>query len=338
MDEAYLDLGTVAEVAEAIRSLRVRGAPAIGIAGAYGLVLGLRTTSSTAPPLDRARADLTRIHRELLDTRPTGRNLAYALTRVAGRYRAVLEESLDAALAADAAWDEAEAVERDEVRACRAIGEAGLPLLPPAGRAVLTHCNTGVLATGGVGTALAPIYAAHENGDTPSVLACETRPVQQGGRLTAWELARAGVPVTVITDSMAAAMMAEGGVGIVIVGADAIAMNGDVANKIGTYGLAVLAAHHGIPFYVAAPLSTVDAGLAAGADVPIEERAEREVREAGGVTLVPPGARVRNPAFDVTPAHLITALVTDAGVHRPPFGPRLDEALSRSPCPAPSKG
>ena len=318
-DEVYVDLESAADVAEAIRSLQVRGAPAIGVAGAFGLALGVRNLGSDADS-EAVRA----LHDALLETRPTGRNLAWALSRVAERAVGAAPEE-----AARAAWDEANAVMADEVDACRRIGEFGLELLPPPGRTVLTHCNAGALATCGIGTALAPLYIAHQSGNTPTVAACETRPVLQGARLTAWELSRAGIPVTVVTDSMAGALMARGGVGMVIVGADAVAMNGDVANKIGTYGLAVLAAHHGLPFYVAAPRSTFDSTLEAGSDIPIEERVESEVRDGTGSQAVPATAAVWNPAFDVTPAHLITALVTEEGIVRPPYGPRIRALLRR---------
>lgn len=314
--EKYLTLTTADEVAEAIRSLRVRGAPAIGVAGAFGMALGLKTAGR-----DVDAAEIDRLHDLLLETRPTGRNLAWALRRV----REASSEAPPAAAAA-AAWAEALRVLTEETDACRRIGEAGVELLPPPHRTVLTHCNAGALATTGIGTALAPLYLAHARGVAPPVAACETRPVLQGARLTAWELARSGIPVTVVTDSMAGALMARGEVGIVIVGADAVAMNGDVANKIGTYSLAVLAAHHGIPFYVAAPRSTFDTSFASGAEIPIEMRSEHEVRTSAGTATgparpvtVPAEAHVWNPAFDVTPAYLITALVTDGGVLRPPY-------------------
>lgn len=320
VEEVYLTLTTAAEVADAIRSLRVRGAPAIGVAGAFGLALGVREAGDNP-----SREAIQAAHDLLLHTRPTGRNLAWALGRVA---RKAME--VGPAEAAAAAWTEAEHILAEETAACSRIGEAGAGLLPPPGRTVLTHCNAGALATTGIGTALAPLYVAHGRGATPTVAATETRPVLQGARLTAWELARSGIPVTVVTDSMAGALMARGEVGIVIVGADAVAMNGDVANKIGTYGLAVLAAYHGLPFYVAAPRSTFDSAFATGADIPIESRAEAEVREPGGSRSVPDDVAVWTPAFDVTPEHLITALVTDRGVLRPPYGPAIQDLLHQT--------
>jgi methylthioribose-1-phosphate isomerase len=214
--------------------------------------------------------------------------------------------------------DEATAILAEDRAMCRAIGEAGLALLPTGAR-VLTHCNAGALATGGIGTALAPLYVAAERGLHVEAIATETRPLLQGSRLTAWELSRAGIPVTVVTDSMVSWLMHAGEVDLCLVGADRIAANGDVANKIGTYGLAVLARHHGIPFHVAAPWSTVSPGTATGADIRIEERGSEEVVTSGGVRTAPDGVRVRNPAFDVTPAGLITSIITDRGVHTPPY-------------------
>lgn len=332
-EEAYLTLRRAGEVAEAIRSLNVRGAPAIGVAGAFGMALGLKDLGG-----DAGVADIERIHDLLLATRPTGRNLAWALGRVRHVSRAAADEGASpvpgaadasgiASNVAEVAWSEALRVLDDETEACQRIGQAGAELLPPPGRTVLTHCNAGALATTGIGTALAPLYVAHARGATPSVAATETRPVLQGARLTAWELSRSGIPVTVVTDSMAGALMAQGNVGMVIVGADAVAMNGDVANKIGTYALAVLAHHHGLPFYVAAPRSTFDSAFATGADIPIESRDEAEVRERAGTRSVPDQAAVWNPAFDVTPEHLITALVTDGGLLRPPYGPAIRNLL-----------
>jgi len=214
--------------------------------------------------------------------------------------------------------DKADALLADDAAMCRRIGELGESLLADGSR-VLTHCNAGALATTGIGTALAPVYVAAERGRRVSVLACETRPLLQGARLTAWELSRAGVPVRVITDGAAAAAMRDGRVDLVIVGADRIAANGDVANKIGTYALALAARHHGIPFYVAAPTSTFDAAIASGAQIPIEQRGRGEVACIAGRAIVPNEVPVENPAFDVTPAELVTAIVSDRGVHRPPF-------------------
>ncbi len=323
-EERYLRLESVAAVAEAIRSLRVRGAPAIGIAGAMGLALGM-TGGGEGNREHRFRE----AYDELLGTRPTGRNLGWALDRMAARFDEV--RSGDAASVAGALREEADRIAAEDAAMCRMIGEHGLALLPPEGAGVLTHCNAGALATGGIGTALAPVYLAAERGVPTRVYADESRPVLQGARLTAWELSRAGIDVTVLTDGMAGWRMRRGDVDLVITGADRIAANGDVANKIGTYALAVLARHHGIPFYVAAPLSTFDPTLANGSEIVIEERDPDEVRRIGGRATVPAAARVWNPAFDVTPADLITALVTDRGVIRPPYGPSIRGLFADDP-------
>jgi len=312
-EERYLRLTTPEEVAEAIRSLRVRGAPAIGIAGAFGLVLGLHDDLAE----DALREKMETTRGMLQATRPTGSNLGWALDRLgrtfdeaAGAGVVQVREALEREACAIAAEDEA---------MCRRIGEAGVQLFPKEGGVVLTHCNAGALATGGIGTALAPVYEAASQGIPVEVYARETRPLLQGARLTAWELERAGIPVTVIADSSAGALLAQGRVSLVIVGADRIAANGDVANKIGTYPLAVLARHHGVPFYVAVPRSTFDSQAPDGASIPIEERDGAELRGAHGDGVVPKGAEVWNPAFDVTPAHLVTAIVTDGGILRPPY-------------------
>jgi len=304
-EERYLDLATVDAVAEAIRALRVRGAPLIGIAAAMGVSLAA---------LDgQGAVDLAVVLRacdELQATRPTAVNLFWALDRVRARARAVdaLGGELHPALVAEATaiWNEDRAM-------CDRIGEAGLPLIPE-GATVLTHCNAGALATGGIGTALAPIYQAHRAGRRVSVVADETRPLLQGSRLTAWELTQAGVPTTVIADSMAASRLRRGDITCVIVGADRIARNGDVANKIGTYALALAARAHRVPFYVAAPRSTFDPATAEGAAIPIEERSAAELRRAGGTVVAAAAAEVWNPAFDVTPAELVTGYITDAGL------------------------
>ncbi len=288
-------------VGRAIRDMLVRGAPAIGIAAAYGVVLG----ALCGRPVPAVIAALR-------TTRPTAVNLFWALDRMAR-----VDPAPDALEAA------AVAIHREDVAACLAIGRHGAPLLPAG--TVLTHCNAGALATGGHGTALGVIRAAVQAGLPLHVLADETRPYLQGARLTAWELQKSGIPVAVITDSMAGHLMARGEVQSVIVGADRIARNGDAANKIGTYSLAVLAREHGLPFYVAAPRSTVDLATARGADIPIEERAASEVTELRGVRLCPPGVPARHPAFDVTPARLITAIITEAGVAYPPY----EESLPR---------
>lgn len=307
------DLRILDDVCEAIALLRVRGAPAIGVAGAMGLVVSLLDSSGL--PAGELRA-LAHVHAaRLAGTRPTAVNLSWALERVL----ACMESASGDGAAILLAMRRAATALLEEDRAmCQRIGEHALPLIPDGAR-VLTHCNAGALATAGMGTALAPIYLAAERGRRVEVLADETRPLLQGSRLTAWELARAGIPVRVIVDSAAASVMAAGGVDLVIVGADRIAANGDAANKIGSYALAVLARHHGIPFYVAAPASTLDPALPAGRGIVIEQRPRDEIARGFGRVTVPDGVDVENPAFDVIPAELITAIITDGGVHRAPY-------------------
>lgn len=307
------DLTTRDEVCEAIQTLAVRGAPAIGICGAMGLPVSLAMHAVERRDAFLARARATA--RDIAATRPTAVNLAWALNRVLDRAERTPGDS-EALL--EAMRQEATAILEEDRDMCRRIGEAGADLLPEGAR-VLTHCNAGALATGGLGTALAPIYVASARGKKVSVLATETRPLLQGSRLTAWELSRAGIPVTVITDSAAASRMRAGGVDLCIVGADRVVANGDVANKVGTYALAVLAHHHGIPFYVAMPSSTIDPRLASGGQITIEERDPREVSTLGGRSVTAEMAAVGNAAFDVTPAELITAFVTDRGIVLPPY-------------------
>jgi methylthioribose-1-phosphate isomerase len=305
--------------------MAVRGAPAIGCAAAYGIACA--AARSASDDLGALRAELAAADARLARTRPTAVNLFHAL----GRQRAALERAFAAPGAtresvARAALETAEALREEDLASCRAIGRAGLPLVPEGAR-ILTHCNAGGLATAGYGTALGVVRAAAEAGRRPSVLADETRPFLQGARLTAWELARDGIPVTVVTDGMAGHLMQRGEVDLVIVGADRIARSGDVANKIGTYGLAVLARAHGLPFYVAAPRSTLDLATLRGDAIPIEERGRDEVATIGGRTVVPPNVPVRHPAFDVTPAALVTAIVTEAGVARAPYEESLPALL-----------
>jgi len=327
-EEVYLALRQVEEIARAIEDLAVRGAPAIGCAAALGVAraavtVEARDTTAFAAALEPAFARLAR-------TRPTAVNLFWALRRMrkaldtATAVPGATVETLRAALVL-----EGRRIVEEDVAICRAIGRAGAELVPDGAR-VLTHCNAGALATAGYGTALGVVRAAVEAGRRVSVWADETRPFLQGARLTAWELARDGIPVCVVTDGMAGHLMQRGEVDLVLVGADRVAANGDVANKIGTYALAVLAGAHGIPFYVAAPLSTVDLATPDGAAIPIEERGREEVTEIGGRVLVPEGVPVRHPAFDVTPARLVTALVTEAGLARPP-GPESLRALLQTP-------
>ena len=305
-EERYLDLDTVDAVAEAIRTLRVRGAPLIGIAAAMGVTLAHRDGPASLDAVCAASATLGA-------TRPTAVNLRWALSRMERCAAAAVAAGEDLAEALHA---EANAIWEEDRRMCARIGAAGAALIH-GDAVVLTHCNAGALATGGMGTALAPVYTLHQAGRRVSVIAGETRPLLQGSRLTAWELTRAGVPVTVIADGMAASRLRLGDVTCVIVGADRIAANGDVANKIGTYGVALAARAHGVPFYVAAPTSTIDPATPDGAGIPIEERAAAEVTGWRGHAAAPSGASVWNPAFDVTPAALVTAIITDRGVFAP---------------------
>ncbi len=312
------DLHTVSEVADAIRTLAVRGAPAIGVAAAMGLVASLRRgiQRGAISTTDVALAELRAEAEVLRGARPTAVNLGWAIDRMLAAAERIARAELPALL--DALHAEADAIRREDAAMCDAIGAHGVTLLRD-GMRVLTHCNAGALATAGIGTALAPIYTAHAAGMHVEVVACETRPLLQGARLTAWELRRAGVPVTLIADSMAASVMAAGRVDLVLVGADRIAANGDTANKIGTFALAVLARHHGIPFVVAAPSSTVDVHTPTGAEIPIEERSSEELTHLAGERVAAPDVVAFNPAFDVTPAALITHIVTERGILVPPL-------------------
>ncbi len=311
-EETYRELDSVEAVAEAIRALRVRGAPLIGIAAAMGVVQAVGQRGRGAA----GQAVLGRVReacRVLGSTRPTAVNLQWALDRMlrrAERASGAGEDLQDALIAeATAIWDEDRAM-------CDRIGELGASLIP-AGSTVCTVCNAGVLATGGIGTALAPVYTLHRTGQAPHVVVPETRPLLQGSRLTAWELTQAGVDCTLIGDGMIASRLRLGDIACVIVGADRIAANGDVANKIGTYGLALAARAHVIPFYVAAPSSTFDSATPDGSRIPIEQRAASEVASWQGTRTAPAGMKVWNPAFDVTPAELITAIITDQGIFKP---------------------
>ena len=315
-------LSRVDDVADAIRTLAVRGAPAIGLAGAYGISVGLRES----PPADAddAREAVRSIEQRLAIVRPTAVNLAASLARV--RAAAIAAPADTAADVAVAALAEAVRIHEEDREATLAIGRNGAALLAER-RRILTHCNTGRLATGGDGTALAVIYALEAQGRRPQVLATESRPLLQGARLTAWELEQAGVDVRLIVDSAAGAAMAAGLVDAVILGCDRVAANGDTANKIGTYPLAVLAHHHALPFYVAGPLSSFDPATPNGAAIVVEERDASEVTGFRGQQSAPATVRAWNPAFDVTPAELITAFVTERGILEPPFGRSIAEAL-----------
>jgi methylthioribose-1-phosphate isomerase len=310
--ELYLELRTVDEVYDAIRTLAVRGAPAIGIAGAMGLTLALAGIEvERGDPLQRVLV----AHGRIASARPTAVNLRWAVDRVRS---AGLRAKKGGNSVVEAMRAEATAILDEDRAMCRRIGEQGATLIPDGAR-ILTHCNAGALATGGMGTALAAVYVAVEQGKRVEIYADETRPLLQGSRLTAWELRRAGIPVTVLVDGAAASLMQEGEVDLCIVGADRIARNGDVANKIGTLSVAIAAKHHRVPFYVAAPSSTFDSETKTGAEILIEQRGEDEVRKGFGSLTAPPGVAIYNPAFDVTPGELISAIVSDRGIHRAPY-------------------
>ncbi|WP_281885546.1 S-methyl-5-thioribose-1-phosphate isomerase [Paenibacillus sp. YYML68] len=320
----YLPLTTSEQVWDAIKQLAVRGAPAIGIAAAYGVYLGVRDAEGTPQEL---LAEVNRQCDYLATSRPTAVNLFWALDRMRARAEALLGpdgEGAEPGVAKQALLDEAVAIQAEDEQTCRLIGEHALTLFED-GMGVLTHCNAGGLATARYGTALAPMYVAQEKGISLKVFADETRPVLQGARLTAFELQQAGVDVTLICDNMAGAVMAKGWVQAVIVGTDRVAANGDVANKIGTYSVAVLAKAHGIPFYVACPMSTIDLSTPTGADIPIEERHEDEITQGFGKRTAPAGVKVYNPAFDVTPNEYVTAIITEKGIVRAPYTDSLKQ-------------
>ncbi len=321
-EERYVETEHVGVVAEAIRALRIRGAPAIGVAAAFGVVLGVRGMEVSTPLSVR----FTKTVALLAATRPTAVNLFTVLERLQTRFAMLTGRSdADVMIALER---EAQAIQQEDIRACRLIGELGAALLP-TGVSVLTHCNAGALATAGDGTALSVVTTAHRQGKIKSVFADETRPLLQGARLTSWEMVKAGIDVVLITDSTAASVMREDRVQAVIVGADRIARNGDSANKIGTYPLAVLAQRHHVPFYVAAPVTTLDPHTPTGREIPIEERDPSEVTHFAGIRIAPAGVRVYAPAFDVTPHDLITAIITDRGVLRPPFGDAITDVLGQ---------
>lgn len=310
------------EVAAAIREMAIRGAPAIGVAAALGLALGVRHTRAESGAL---RAEWSDMCATLAATRPTAVNLFWAIERMRVRFAALADqggEPLRAGL-----LSEALAIQQEDLLACHRMGDLGAELLPPDAR-LLTHCNAGALATSGYGTALGVVRSAARLGKLRAVFADETRPWLQGARLTVWELAQDGIESTLITEGAAGHLMARGEINVVVVGADRIAANGDVANKIGTYSVAVLAKEHGLPFYVAAPVSTLDLHTPSGRDIPIEERPEHEVTHVGSHRIAPEGVRVRNPAFDVTPHRYVSAIVCERGVARPPFAESLPRLLA----------
>ncbi len=325
-EETYVTCATWEEVADAIRTMVVRGAPAIGVAAAMGIALGAR--QAEGDHVAEFRRNFDQICEEMAATRPTAVNLFWAIERMRGRFEASVE--LPVKQIQQGLITEAQRIYVEDLAASEALSKHGAALLPASG-GVLTHCNAGALATaGGYGTALGVIRAAIEAGKKLHVFADETRPVLQGSRLTAWELQKDGIPTTVIADSMAGAMMQQGKIGAVVVGADRIAANGDTANKIGTYTVAVLAKEHGIPFYVAAPFSSIDLETPDGSKIPIEQRAAREVTHVGPTRIAPEGVRVENPAFDVTPSALIAAIITERGVAKPPFAESLRKLAGTS--------
>jgi len=305
------------EVGAAIRGLAIRGAPAIGVAAAFGIAQGMLLTPAEGEPL---RGEFERICAGLGATRPTAVNLAWAIERMRRCFNKIASEG--GRPLRQALLGEALAIQSEDLEACRRMGDLGASLIPARAR-LLTHCNAGALATAGYGTALGVIRSAAREGKVAAVFADETRPVLQGARLTAWELQKDGIPTTLIADSMAGHLMSRGEIDVVIVGADRIAANGDVANKIGTYTLAVLARENGIPFYVAAPISTIDLATPSGDRIPIEERPAEEITHHGGRRLAPEGVGVRNPAFDVTPHRYVTAIVCERGIARPPYAESL---------------
>ncbi|MSO53209.1 MAG: S-methyl-5-thioribose-1-phosphate isomerase [Acidobacterium sp.] len=320
--EIYVTCRSVNDVAKAIKTMVIRGAPAIGVCAAMGLALGAERSKATGTK--QFTTEFQRNSELLAATRPTAVNLFWAIERMKQSFAsgALAGESVDQLKARLRA--EADRIHDDDIASCRAIGAHGATVVP-AEACILTHCNAGALATAGYGTALGVIRGAVAAGRKVRVLADETRPFLQGARLTAWELVKDGIDTTVITDNMAGAIMRAGDVDLVVVGADRIAANGDTANKIGTYTVAVLAKEHGIPFYVAAPWSTIDLATPDGDAIPIEERAAREVTHVGATQLAPDGAHVRNPSFDVTPHKYITAIITERGIFKAPFTDTLSQ-------------
>jgi methylthioribose-1-phosphate isomerase len=316
----YVTCKTYEEVASAIQTMIIRGAPAIGVAAAMGVALGAKQIAGDAD------AHMERVFTTLAATRPTAVNLFWGIERMRRVYAGLRGKPLGEIQAGLA--EEAQAVMREDIDICRRLGAHGAPLVPD-GKTVLTHCNAGALATAGYGTALGVIRAAIEAGKTIDVYADETRPFLQGARLTAWELQQDGIPTTLITDNMAGHFLKSGRIGCVVVGADRIAANGDTANKIGTYSVAVLAKENNVPFYIAAPISTVDLKTATGDGIPIEERNAKEVTEVYGVHIAPDGIAARHPAFDVTPARYIAGIITEHGVARAPFEQSLKELVAK---------
>lgn len=317
LEEIYVTATSYDDVATIIRDMIVRGAPAIGVSAAMGIALGVERSKATS--IDDLSKEVEKMSDVLAKTRPTAVNLFWAIERMRAKYYALASmEGMTIPKIKQELIDEAQRMYDEDIQACKDMGAHGAALLPNEGT-VLTHCNAGALATCGYGTALGVIRAAVERGAKIDVLADETRPYLQGARLTAWELLHDGIPTSVLCDNMSGSLMRQGRIKAVIVGADRIAANGDVANKIGTYSVAVLAKEHGIPFYVAAPWSTIDVATATGDDIPIEQRDAREVTHSNGKQMTPNGCGIENPAFDVTPAKYVTAIITEKGVLRAPY-------------------
>jgi methylthioribose-1-phosphate isomerase len=323
-EEVYVTCTTHQQVADVIRNMVVRGAPAIGVAAAMGIALGVK--NSKAETGADLKKDFDQICEVIRQTRPTAVNLFWAIRRMQGKFETLRIRPIQQIK--QALIEEAQRMHAEDIAANQAMGRHGATLMPASG-GVLTHCNAGALATAGYGTALGVIRAAVEQGKKIHVYADETRPFLQGSRLTAWELMKDGIPTTVISDNMAGAIMKQGKIGAVVVGADRIAANGDVANKIGTYTVAVLAKEHGIPFYVAAPLSTVDLETPDGSKIPIEQRNAKEVTHIAGRQMVPDGVEVENPAFDVTPARYVSAIITEQGVAKAPYEQSLRQLAEK---------
>jgi methylthioribose-1-phosphate isomerase len=325
-EEVYVRCKTAAEVARAIKTMVIRGAPAIGVAAAMGIALGVRR--STATGTQKLAAVFKKICELRPATRPTAVNLFWAIDRMKRSFAAGAEAGESVGQIQDRLEREAALIHDEDVASCRAMGAFGAEVVPPDAH-VLTHCNAGALATAGYGTALGVVRGAVAQGKRVAVFADETRPFFQGARLTAWELVRDGIETTIITDNMSGSLMRQGKVDLVVVGADRIAANGDTANKIGTYTIAVLAREHGIPFYVAAPLSTIDLTMADGDQIPIEERNAREVTHVGSSQIAPIGALIWNPAFDVTPHQFISGIITERGIFRAPYTESLKSAFEQ---------
>jgi methylthioribose-1-phosphate isomerase len=327
--EIYVHCKTAAEVAKAIKTMVIRGAPAIGVAAAMGIALGMKRSRATGTR--QYAVEFNKICDAMAATRPTAVNLFWAIARMKASFAEGVQAGESVSELSARLEREARAIHDEDVASCQAMGRLGAAVVPASAR-ILTHCNAGALATAGYGTALGVIRAAAEAGKVTQVFADETRPFLQGARLTAWELVRDRIPTTVITESMAGPLMRDGSIDFVVVGADRIAANGDVANKVGTYTVAMMAHAHGVPFYVAAPLSTIDLATPTGAGIPIEQRAAKEITHLGPTRLAPEGASVWNPAFDVTPARLVAGIITEKGIARAPYEqslPALFDAAAR---------